>query len=89
MDPGLRRDDMKGWFASDLKLLHYSCMQVYLPIAEMAVPVETILGVSAVVGFLSAIFGIGGGFLTTRNARSWWHPASPACWGTGTRVMSM
>ncbi len=40
-------------------------MQVYLPIAEMAVPAETILMVSGVAGFLSAIFGIGGGFLTT------------------------
>lgn len=40
-------------------------MQVYLPIAEMAVSAETIFLVSAVVGFLSGIFGIGGGFLTT------------------------
>ncbi len=40
-------------------------MLIYLPIAEMAVPAETILAVSAVVGFLSGIFGIGGGFLTT------------------------
>jgi len=40
-------------------------MQIYLPIAEMVVPVETIVAVSAGVGFLSGIFGIGGGFLTT------------------------
>ncbi len=40
-------------------------MQVYLPIAEMAVPAESIFMVSAGVGFLSGIFGIGGGFLTT------------------------
>ena len=40
-------------------------MQVYLPIAEMAVQAETILMVSGVVGFLSGVFGIGGGFLTT------------------------
>ncbi len=40
-------------------------MQVYLPIAEMAVPAEVILTVSAMAGFLSAIFGIGGGFLAT------------------------
>ncbi len=40
-------------------------MQVYLPIAEMTVPVETVLGVSAAAGFLSAIFGVGGGFLAT------------------------
>ncbi len=40
-------------------------MQVYLPIAEMAVSAESILMLSAVVGFLSGLFGIGGGFLTT------------------------
>lgn len=40
-------------------------MQVYLPIAEMAVPAESIFLLSAVVGVLSGIFGIGGGFLTT------------------------
>lgn len=40
-------------------------MQIYLPIAEMAVSVETIFMISAAVGFLSGIFGIGGGFLTT------------------------
>ena len=40
-------------------------MQVYLPIAEMSVPAESIFLVSAFVGFLSGIFGIGGGFLTT------------------------
>ncbi len=40
-------------------------MQVYLPIAEMAVPAESIFMLSAFVGFLSGIFGIGGGFLTT------------------------
>ncbi len=40
-------------------------MQVYLPIAEMAVDAETILLLGTVVGFLSGVFGIGGGFLTT------------------------
>lgn len=40
-------------------------MQVYLPIAEMSVPAESIFMVSVFVGFLSGIFGIGGGFLTT------------------------
>lgn len=40
-------------------------MQIYLPIAEMAVPVEQIFSVSALVGFLSGMLGIGGGFLTT------------------------
>lgn len=40
-------------------------MQIYLPIAEMAIQVETIIALGAVVGFLSGLFGIGGGFLTT------------------------
>lgn len=40
-------------------------MQIYLPIAEMPVSVLLILGMSACVGFISGIFGIGGGFLMT------------------------
>ena len=40
-------------------------MQIYLPIAEMAVNAETIALLGAVVGVISGIFGIGGGFLTT------------------------
>ena len=40
-------------------------MLVYLPIAEMAVPAESILLLGTVVGFLSGVFGVGGGFLTT------------------------
>ena len=40
-------------------------MQVHLPIAEMSISAEVIFLVSAFVGFLSGVFGIGGGFLTT------------------------
>lgn len=40
-------------------------MQIYLPIAEMAVEAESIFLLSAFVGVLSGIFGVGGGFLTT------------------------
>jgi len=40
-------------------------MQVHLPIAEMSISAEIIFLVSAFVGFLSGVFGIGGGFLTT------------------------
>lgn len=40
-------------------------MQIYLPIAEMAVQAETILMLGLGVGFLSGMFGVGGGFLTT------------------------
>lgn len=40
-------------------------MQIYLPIAEMPVSVLLILGMGAAVGFISGLFGIGGGFLMT------------------------
>ena len=40
-------------------------MDIYLPIAEMSVDVFLLLGLGAMVGFLSGLFGIGGGFLTT------------------------
>jgi uncharacterized membrane protein YfcA len=40
-------------------------MQIYLPIAEMAVNAWLLLGVGGFVGVLSGMFGVGGGFLTT------------------------
>lgn len=40
-------------------------MEIYLPVAEMAVPAESIFMLSAFVGFLSGALGIGGGFLST------------------------
>ena len=40
-------------------------MELYLPIAEMSVHWLMILGMGAAVGFLSGVFGIGGGFLLT------------------------
>ena len=40
-------------------------MQIYLPIAEMSVNVFAIFGMGAGVGFLSGLFGVGGGFLMT------------------------
>jgi uncharacterized protein len=39
--------------------------QVYLPIAEMSVNLLVMLGLGAAVGFLSGMFGVGGGFLLT------------------------
>jgi len=38
-------------------------MQIYLPIAEVSVDVFLLLGLGGLVGFLSGLFGIGGGFL--------------------------
>jgi hypothetical protein len=40
-------------------------MQVYLPIAEMSVNAFLVLAMGAGVGFLSGLFGVGGGFLLT------------------------
>ncbi len=40
-------------------------MYIYLPIAEMSVPAEAILALGVFVGFLSGVFGVGGGFLST------------------------
>ncbi len=40
-------------------------MQLYLPIAEISVNLFLILGLGLAVGFLSGMFGVGGGFLLT------------------------
>lgn len=40
-------------------------MQIYLPIAEMTVPLEVIAFLGTAVGIISGVFGVGGGFLTT------------------------
>jgi hypothetical protein len=40
-------------------------MQIYLPIAELSVNIFLVLGLGGTVGFLSGLFGVGGGFLMT------------------------
>jgi uncharacterized membrane protein YfcA len=40
-------------------------MQIYLPIAEVAANILTLLGIGGGVGVLSGMFGVGGGFLIT------------------------
>ena len=40
-------------------------MEIYLPIAEMTVNWPVMIGLGALVGFLSGMFGVGGGFLMT------------------------
>ena len=40
-------------------------MQIYLPIAEVSVNAFLLLGLGGVVGILSGMFGVGGGFLIT------------------------
>jgi uncharacterized protein len=39
--------------------------QVYLPVAEISVNLLVMLGLGAAIGFLSGMFGVGGGFLLT------------------------
>lgn len=40
-------------------------MDIYLPIAEVSLDVFVLLGIGAGIGFLSGVFGVGGGFLLT------------------------
>ena len=40
-------------------------MQIYLPIAEISVNVFLLVGLGGIVGILSGMFGVGGGFLMT------------------------
>ena len=40
-------------------------MQIYLPIADLPVDIFLVLGMGLAIGFISGMFGIGGGFLMT------------------------
>jgi uncharacterized membrane protein YfcA len=40
-------------------------LQIYLPIAELSMNLFFLVGIGAAVGFLSGLFGVGGGFLLT------------------------
>jgi len=40
-------------------------MTLYLPIAEMSVNALVLIAMGGLVGFLSGMFGVGGGFLMT------------------------
>ena len=40
-------------------------MEVFLPIAEVSVNIVAIISLSTIVGILSGLFGVGGGFLMT------------------------
>ena len=40
-------------------------MQIYLPIAEVSVNIFLLFGIGGLVGILSGMFGVGGGFLIT------------------------
>ena len=40
-------------------------MSIYLPIAELSMNIFTLLGLGFIIGYLSGLFGVGGGFLMT------------------------
>ena len=40
-------------------------MEIYLPIAELSTNIFLLLGLGTAIGFLSGMFGVGGGFLMT------------------------
>ena len=40
-------------------------MQFFLPIAEVSVKAFVLIGLGAIVGLMSGLFGVGGGFLIT------------------------
>lgn len=40
-------------------------MHIYLPIAELSIAAELFLGMALMVGFISGVFGVGGGFVLT------------------------
>jgi len=48
-----------------MSFVNHAAMDIYLPIAELSVNWLVIVGLGVVVGFVSGMFGVGGGFLTT------------------------
>ncbi len=46
-------------------LVDVGCMHFYLPVAEMSANILVFLAMGGAVGFLSGMFGVGGGFLMT------------------------
>ena len=61
-------------------------MEIYLPIAEISTNVFLLLGLGGAVGFLSGMFGIGGGFLMTPLLIFLGVPPAVAV-GTGTNLI--
>lgn len=61
-------------------------MDIYLPIAEMSVNALVIMSLGALVGFLSGLFGVGGGFLTTPLLIFYGIPPSVAVASAATQI---
>jgi hypothetical protein len=47
------------------RLVRARLVQIYLPIAELSMNLFFLIGIGGAVGFLSGLFGVGGGFLLT------------------------
>jgi uncharacterized membrane protein YfcA len=62
---GAQAFEQSAAFAPPLRFDRAASMQLYLPIAEVSVNAFLILGLGGIVGFLSGMFGVGGGFLIT------------------------
>ena len=70
-ETGLARRFRDFWVSPDLPFcakstfLMLASMYIYLPIAEISMHIGIIIGLGGGVGFLSGLFGVGGGFLMT------------------------
>jgi len=62
-------------------------MDIYLPIANLSVNALVIIGLGGVVGLLSGMFGVGGGFLTTPLLMFYGIPPTVAAASAATQVM--
>ena len=63
-------------------------MEIYLPIAEMPVNIFLIVGLGAAVGFLSGMFGVGGGFILTPFLMFWGIPPAVAVATQSTQIVA-
>jgi len=62
-------------------------MDIYLPIANLSVNAFVIVGLGGIVGLLSGMFGVGGGFLTTPLLIFYGIPPTVAAASSATQVM--
>jgi uncharacterized membrane protein YfcA len=62
-------------------------MDIYLPIANLSVNALVIIGLGGVVGLLSGMFGVGGGFLTTPLLIFYGIPPTVSAASSATQVM--
>lgn len=62
-------------------------MDIYLPIANMSVNALVIIGLGGLVGLLSGMFGVGGGFLTTPLLIFYGIPPTVSVASSATQVM--